>query len=161
MISFFSTSASHYLTDICPNDRYNTHTLEHNTTITHCSSGTLYLPQTTVHNKWTFSQYWPFFVCFCAKPPHVCFWFGSKDANGHLVNWISSQDGDKGRGVDFLFLFSDSASYFEPCSVQWCVETALMRRVEKSPPLLDSFKSLCPPDHFHVMRGGKPHWPRM
>lgn len=71
MIPFFSTSAPHYHTDICPNDRYNarahTHLLQHehshihcSITIIHRSSGTLYPLQTTLHNKWTFSHCRPF-----------------------------------------------------------------------------------------------------
>lgn len=73
MIPFFSTSAPHYHTDICPNDRYNactrTHTCSNmsahtytacNITIIPRSYGTLYPLQTTLHNKWTSSHCWPF-----------------------------------------------------------------------------------------------------
>lgn len=31
-------------------------------------------------------------------------WWSLMDANGHLLNWISSQDGDK-RGTAFFFFF--------------------------------------------------------
>ena len=75
-------------------------------------------------------------------------WWSLMDANGHLLNWISSQDGDK-RGTAFFFFFffppPPSPSYFERRSVQRCVERTLMRRgEEETPPLLDSFKTLCP-----------------
>ena len=47
----------------------------------------------------------------------------------------------------FFFFFPPppSPSYFERRSVQRCVERTLMRRgEEETPPLLDSFKTLCP-----------------
>lgn len=157
MIPFFSTSAPHYHTDICPNDCYNacahTHTRSDtsahtltacNITIIQRSSGTLYPLQTTLHNKWTFSRCWPFLFA-PSFPLFLPVWCSLMDANGHLLNWISSQDGDK-RGTAFFFLFLPPPlpSYFEPCSVQWCVERTLMRKGKKETPLLlDSFRTLC------------------
>ncbi len=67
-------------------------------------------------------------------------WCSLMDANGHLLNWISSQDGDKRGTAPPSPLYP---SYFEPCSVQRCVERTLMRRSKETPPLLDSFKTLC------------------
>lgn len=73
-----------------------------NTTIIHRSPGTLYPPQTTLHNKWTFPDCWPFLFApsFSLFLPVLC---SLMDANGHLLNWISSQDGDK-RGTALFFM---------------------------------------------------------
>lgn len=128
------------LAHTCSNIRAHTCTAC-NITIIHRSSGTLYPLQTTLHNKWTFSHCWPFCLLRALRF-FLPVWCSLMDANGHLLNWISSQDGDK-RGTAFFFSLFSSPSYFEPCSVQRCVERTLMRRGEETPPLLDSFKTLC------------------
>lgn len=128
------------LTHACSNMSTHAHTvtlLACNITIIRRSSGTLYPLQTTLHNKWTFSHRRPFLFASSFPLFHPV-WCSLMDANGHLLNWISSQDGDKrGTGVFSFFISTPaSPSYFEPRSVQRCVERALMRRGEEAPPLL-------------------------
>lgn len=114
MIPFFSTSAPHYHTDICPNGRCNasahTHTCPStsthtytacNITIIHCSAGTLYPLQTTLHNKWTFSDCWPFLFA----PSFSLFlpvWCSLMDANGHLIGSVPKME----INGELLFFFS-------------------------------------------------------
>lgn len=137
-ISVLMAAVMPVLTHTCTNISTHTYTAC-NITIIHRSPGTLYPLQTTLHNKWTFSDCWPFLF---APSFSLLFtvWCSLMDANGHLLNWISSQDGDK-RGT--ALFFSPSVCYFELCSVQRCVERTLMRRSEETLPLLDSLKTLC------------------
>lgn len=113
MILFFSTSAPHYHTDIRPNDCYNAcaHTLAPTWALTHPPPVTL--PLSTTHlghfilSKPPCTTNGPslapspslFAPSFSLFLPVYC---GMMDANGYLLNWISSQDGDK-LGNAFFF----------------------------------------------------------
>lgn len=159
MIPFFSTSAPHYHTDICPNDRYNactrTHTCSNmsahtytacNITIIPRSYGTLYPLQTTLHNKWTSSHCWPFCLL---RAFHFSSQFGVAwwmQMGTYLIGSVPKMEINGA----LPFLPPPSLSYFELCSVQWCVERTLMRRGEETTPLLDSFKN-----------SGAPVWPAL
>lgn len=96
-----------------------------------------------------------------SSPLFLPVWCSLMDANGHLLNWISSQDGDK-RGTAF---FSHTPSLLlSPLpqvilsSVQRCVERTLMRRGEETLP--DSFKT---PDRSSLLHneGRKRHGPHV
>lgn len=139
MILFFSTSAPHYHTDIRPNDCYNAcaHILAPTWALTHPPPVTL--PLSTTHlghfilSKPPCTTNGPslapspslFAPSFSLFLPVYC---GMMDANGYLLNWISSQDGDKLGNAFFFPSLLLSSSYFEPCSVQRSVERTLMRR---------------------------------
>lgn len=120
-----------------------------NITIIHRSSGTLYPLQTTLHNKWTFSHCWPFCLLWAfhfSSQFGVVWWM---QMGTYLIGSVPKME------INGALPPSRSTSYFEPCSVQRCVERTLMRRGEETPPPLDSFKTLLQTgSHSHTMREG-------
>lgn len=138
-ISVLMTAIMPVLTHTCSNTSAHTNTAC-NITIIHRSSGTLYPLQTTLHNKWTFSHCWPFCLlqAFHFSSQFGVVWW--MQMGTYLIGSVPKMEIN---GALPFFSPLPSPSYFEPCSVQRCVERTLMRRSEETPPLPDSFKTLC------------------
>ncbi len=137
-ISVLMTAIMPVLTHTCSNTSAHTYTAC-SITIIHRSSGTLYPLQTTLHNKWTFSHCRPFCLL---RAFHFSSQFGVvwwMQMGTYLIGSVPKMEINGALPSPC----PPPPSYFEPLSVQRCVEGTLMRRGEESPPLLDSFKTLC------------------
>lgn len=172
MIPFFSTSASHYHTDICPNDCSNahTHTLAQTWALTHTPPTTL--PLSTVHvGRFTLFKppcrtnglslaTDPFCLC---QALHVCSQFGLAwwmQMGTYLIGSVPKMEI---KGGDFFFFFclpSFPKLFWDMLSSAVCGDNvnekgqgvaAAARLIQKS--------LLLTSPHFNMMRGGKLRWP--
>lgn len=174
MIPFFSTSAPHYHTDICPNDRYNAcaHRLAPTWAPTRAHTLPVTLPLSNAHlGHFTLSKplcttngpsltAGPF--CFAPSSPlFLTVWCSLMDANGHLLNWINSQDRDK-RGTAFFWISIPLPKFILSLSSAVC-EANVNEEGQGDAATAGLIQNylLQPRLHSHTMRGRKLHGPHV